>query len=58
MINRSSDVVDTATNNIALKHIFRKFNTSAEPMQERVHVENVHPDGKQFKGKCHFIVFF
>ena len=51
MVHRGNDVVDTASNHIKLKQILRKFNSSADPQQERVHVESVHPDGKIFKGK-------
>ena len=49
MIDRTSNVVETATNNITLKQMFRKFNTSADPAQERIHVENKHPEGRIFK---------
>lgn len=51
MAHRGNDVVDTASGHIRLKQILRKFNSSADPRQERIHVENVHPDGRIFKGK-------
>lgn len=51
MVHRGNNVVDTASNHVKLKHIIRKFNSSADPVQERIHVENNHPDGKIFKGK-------
>lgn len=56
LIHRSSNVVDTGSQHIALKQIFRKFNSSADPHQERIHVENVHSDGRVFKGKHRCLV--
>ena len=53
LIQRSNNVVDTATDNVALKNMFRRFTSSADMTKERVHVENEHPLGRIVKGKHH-----
>jgi len=51
LIHRSNNVVDTSTGNVALKHVFKRFTSSADVGQERIHVENMHLEGRAQKGK-------
>ena len=46
LIHRNNNVVDTSTGNVALKQVFKRFTSSADTGAERIHVENVHPEGR------------
>ena len=52
LIHRSNNVVHTSTENVALKkHLLKPFISSSDVEQERIHVENIHLDGRGQKGK-------
>ena len=48
---RTADVEETALNYKNIKEICNKFNTGAEPNQERIHLENKYPNNRIPRGK-------
>lgn len=46
LINRSNNVVDTGSGNIGLKQVLKRFTSSADTTQNRIHVENQHLEGR------------
>ena len=51
LITRSSDVKSTFNNNKKIKSVFNKFESSSDPKKQRIHVENVNPNGRTLRGK-------